>query len=271
MTHPSSAVRTPASGVAALPRNRILAALPAEERERLDPHLRRESLAVKDVVIDYDRPIERVYFPEDAIISLVGLGVDGSAVETATIGNEGVVGFRVFLGADRMPAQAFCQVPGDALSLDSATFRAEVARRGELATLLGRYTAALFTLVAQSSACNRLHTTRERCARWLLMTHDRRGRDDIPLTQQFLSQMLGVRRATITEVAGSLQADGLIEYSYGRVRVRDRAGLEAASCACYALVAREYARLLEGRELPDPLAGTRFTERGKSAARDGVP
>jgi hypothetical protein len=102
------------------------------------------------------------------------------------------------------------------------------------------------------------------------MTHDRRGRDEIPLTQQFLSQMLGVRRATITEVAGSLQEEGLIEYSYGRVRVRDRAGLEAAACECYAIITREYARLLEGRELPDPLAHTRLTERGKSAAGDGA-
>jgi CRP-like cAMP-binding protein len=271
MTRPSIPASTPPSEVLALPRNRLLAALPPQELDRLAPLLRRDALAVKDVIIDYDRPIERVYFPEDAVISLLGLAPDGSAVETATIGNEGVVGLPVFLGVDRISAQAFCQLPGDALSLDSATFRAEAARGGDLASLLGRYAVALFTLVAQSSACNRLHTTRERCARWLLMTHDRRGRDDIPLTQQFLSQMLGVRRATITEVAGSFQEEGLIEYAYGRVRVRDRAGLEAASCACYALVTREYARLLEGRELPDPLAGTRFTERGKSAVRDGAP
>jgi Crp-like helix-turn-helix domain len=143
-------------------------------------------------------------------------------------------------------------------------------RGGELRAILNRYTQAHITLVAQASACNRVHTMRQRCARWLLQTHDRVRRDEFPLTQRFLSQMLGVRRATVTEAARSLQHAGLITYVHGRITVRDRRGLERASCECYTIIRREFERLLEGRTSPSPLDGVRLSARGLSVAGDGA-
>ncbi|HEU4561941.1 MAG TPA: Crp/Fnr family transcriptional regulator [Longimicrobium sp.] len=202
---------------------------------------------------------------------MLGLMDDGSAVETATIGNEGLVGVPVFLGAMQMAGQAFAQVPGEAYRLPAGALREEVRRGSALATLLGRYTQALFTLVAQSSACNRKHAVEQRCARWLLMTHDRVPGDTFELTQHFLSQMLGVRRATVNEAAAALQERGLIDYTRGRITIIDRAGLEAAACACYAIIRNEFARMLEGRETPSPLDGVQVSEGGSSTAGDGAP
>ena len=252
-------------------RNRILAALPEAEYARLAPALEPVSFELRQVLFDVDRPIDYVYFPEDCIASVVSVMADGSAVETATIGFEGVVGLPVFLGADRTPAQAFVQIPGEAYRIESGAFRQEIQRGGDLRDALSRYTQALFTQVAQSSACNRLHTMRERCARWLLQTHDRIGHDEFPLTQQFLSQMLGVRRATVTVAASELQNDGLITYEYGRITVRDRRGLEAASCECYEIIRREFARLLEGRDTPSVLEGIQTERDGLTAVGDGAP
>jgi CRP-like cAMP-binding protein len=253
------------------PRNRILAALPEAEYTRLEPELERVPLELRQLVYDVDTPISHVYFPEAGIVSVVGLMADGAAVETATVGNEGMIGLPIFLGTDRTTMQAFCQVRGWALRMEASAFRAALGEGGELPRILGRYTQALFTLVAQSSACNRLHAMRQRCARWLLLTRDRVESDTFELTHQFLSQMLGVRRATVTEAAGALQADGLIEYAYGKVTVRDRARLEAAACECYLIIRREFARLLEGRTIPSPLDGARVSEGGVSTAGDGAP
>lgn len=249
-------------------RNRILRALPDQELARLAPALEPVCVQSRQIAFDVDTPIQHVYFPENAVFSIVGVMGDGSAVETAAVGWEGMVGLPVFLGADRTPAQAFCQIPGDALRLETGTLQREVARGGELRSVLNRYTQAHFTQVAQASACNRLHTMRQRCARWLLQTHDRVGRDEFPLTQRFLSQMLGVRRATITDAARSLQQAGLITYVHGRVTVRDRRGLEGVSCECYAVVRREFERLLEGRVSPSPLDGVRVSVARTSATRD---
>jgi CRP-like cAMP-binding protein len=248
-------------------RNRLLRALPEQELARIAPALEPVSVQQRQIVFDVGQPIRHVYFPENAVFSIVGVMSDGSAVETAAVGWEGMVGLPVFLGTDRTPAQAFCQIPGDALRLDTATLQAEVARGGELHSILNRYTQAHFTQVAQASACNRLHTMRQRCARWLLHTHDRVGRDEFPLTQRFLSQMLGVRRATVTEAARSLQQAGFINYVHGRVTVRDRRGLEDISCECYAIVQREFERLLEGRVSPSPLDGVRVSGSGSSPTR----
>lgn len=255
-----------------MPRNRILASLPAEEYARLEPHLERIGLEVRQVLFDYEQPIEHVYFPESMVASVLSFMADGTAVETATIGWEGLVGLPLFLGIDRTPAQCFCQIPGEALRMPARAFREAVGHGGQLTTMLNRYTQALFTLLAQSSACNRRHTVEERCARWLLQTHDRVGQDIFPLTQQFLSQMLGVRRATVSGAAGSLQSRGLIEYIYGQITIKDRPGLEAFACECYAIINREFARLLAGHELPGPLDGTRFSEDGRTLAdSDGPP
>jgi CRP-like cAMP-binding protein len=227
-------------------------------------------MASRELAFDVDVPISHVYFPEDCVISIVGVMTDGSAVETASVGWEGMVGLPVFFGGESSPAQAFCQIPGETLRLDSGTLQREVARGSELRSILGRYAQAQFTQIAQTSACNRVHTMCQRCARWLLQTHDRVAGDDFPLTQRFLSQMLGVRRATVTEAARTLQHAGLITYVHGRVTVRDRRGLERASCECYAVIRREFERLLEGRSVRGPLADVRVSIAGRSLAGDAI-
>jgi CRP-like cAMP-binding protein len=258
-------------GPTSRPKNRILAALPAAEFARLAPSLRQVTLGSREVVYDPDRPIGHVYFPENCVVSIVGIMSDGSAVETATVGREGMVGLPVFLGTDRISAQAFCQVPGEAFRMTASVFRREIRRGRRLPTLLSRYTQVLIVQIAQSAACNRLHPLRQRCARWLLQTHDRVGADAFPFTHQFLSQMLGVRRATVTSVTGELQSEGLIANHYGRIAIRDRRALEGAACECYWIVRRELERLLEGRESPSPLENVRASKRGKSLAGDGAP
>jgi CRP-like cAMP-binding protein len=169
---------------------------------------------------------------------------DGRAVEFGTVGNEGMIGLPLFLGADRSPHRAFTQVPGDALRMRAEDFREEMGRQGQLAGLLRRYNQALMNQMAYSVACNRLHSVEERMCRWLLMTHDRVGADRFPMTQEFLAQMLGVRRPSVTVVAGVLQKAGLIAYARGWVVILDRAGLEAASCECYRVVRDDFERLL---------------------------
>jgi len=253
------------------PRNQILAALPKDEYKRLRPALEPVGLELKQILFDYDEPIEHVYFPEDCVGSVLSVMSDGTAVEAATVGLEGMIGLPVFLGAVQTQAQAVCQIPGAALRMEVPAFREAIRQGGQLPVILGRYTQALFTLLAQSSACNRLHSVRERCARWLLMTHDRIGRDKFPLTHQFLSQMLGVRRATVTEAAGSLQAAELIDYSYGQITMMDRKGLEAAVCECYSIIRREFERLLVNREVPSSMTGKRFSENGKTTVKEGAP
>src|SRR5919109_5380192 len=169
-------------------RNRLLAALPEAEYAQLAPLLRRDHLELRQTIFEYDAPVERVYFPESAVVSVVGVMSGAAAAQSAIVGNEGFVGLPVFLGADRMSAQTFCQIPGEAVSLSADEFRQAIARGGRLPILLGRYTQALFTLMSQSSACARAHELRQRCARWLLLTHDRVGTNDFPLTQLFLAQ-----------------------------------------------------------------------------------
>jgi len=258
------------------PRNRILAGLPPEEYEAIAPRLERVDLQTKQILFDVDQPIEYVYFPETIVVSVLAVMADGTAVETATVGHEGMAGLAVFHGTDRTSAHAFVQIPGTALRMSAAAFRNALRQSPALTLTLHRYTQALFTLVAQSSACNRLHTMAERCVRWLLHTHDRAGADDFPLTHQFLSQMLGVRRATVTEAMGALQATGAITYEMGVVRVLDRATLEDTACECYAIIVREFDRLLGGTEAdvtpgPSPLDDVKTSERGETAVGEGRP
>ena len=169
---------------------------------------------------------------------------DGASVEMATVGLEGMVGLPVFLGTDTMPSRAFGQVAGDSLRITTAAFTAEVKRNGPLVRVLNRYTQALFNQVAQTTACNRVHLVEQRCARWLLQTHDRVGSDRFSLTQEFLAQMLGVRRTGVSAAAGLLQKAGLIRYARGRITVLDRPGLESAACECYRVIKREFDRLI---------------------------
>jgi CRP-like cAMP-binding protein len=208
------------------------------------PLLERGTIAIKQVVYEANGPITHVYFPTGSVISLVTFMAEGAPVEMATVGREGMVGLPIFLGAGTIPSTAFGQIPGDSLRMETGAFTEKVRRNSRLVRLLNLYTQALFNQVAQSSACNRVHSIEQRCARWLLQTHDRVGKEDFPLTQEFLAQMLGVRRARVNVGAGMLQDAGFIRYIRGRIEILDRAGLEAASCACYGIIKREFERLL---------------------------
>jgi CRP-like cAMP-binding protein len=254
-----------------MPQNRILASLPGDELERILPHLELVELPLRTVLIDPNRPIHDVYFVEEGVVSMLGVMEDGRAVETATIGMEGMVGIPIFLGTDRMSAQAFTQVSGRAYRMPADALREELARGGEMGRLLGLFTQALLTLVSQNSACNRVHSVEQRCARWLLLTADRAGSDTVDLTHLFLSQMLGVRRATVTEIASALQARGLIDYSRGRITLVDRAGLEATSCLCYRVIVAEFDRLLGSGQIASPLDEVQVSEGGISIAGAGAP
>jgi CRP-like cAMP-binding protein len=179
------------------------------------------------------------------VTSLVIFMLDGQVVEVATVGNEGMVGLPVFLGAETFSGQAFTQIPGKAVRMQVEVFRDEARQGSSLHEVLHRYTQALFTQVAQSAACNRLHRIEQRCARWLLMTRERVRADQFPLTQEFLAQMLGVRRAGVSEAVSRLQKEGLIQYSRGIITILNRSGLETVSCECYAIVKQEYDHLLK--------------------------
>jgi CRP-like cAMP-binding protein len=226
--------------------NRLLAALPSEEYERFLPQLELVALDFKKILYQPNEPIEFVYFVLSGVVSLLTILNDDTVVEVATVGNEGFVGLPLFLGATQIPGQALSQIPGTAMQMRAEIFRREVTQETTLFVLLQRYTQALFNQVAQSAACNRIHTIEERFCRWILMTRDRVPGDTFPLTHEFLGQMLGVRRASVTEVAIRMQNAGLIRYKYGKMTVLDRQGLESASCECYQIVKREFERLVGG-------------------------
>jgi len=251
-------------------RNKILLALPATERELIATHLERVPLPRRIVAYDPLQPISHVYFVESGVISVVSIMRDRTAIETATIGYEGIIGLPVYFGVDAVPEQAFVQVPGEALRLPSSQFRTLAPQMPVLQQLLDRYSVCVFTLAAQCSGCNRAHTMEQRCARWLLMVHDRMPGDEFELTQDFLSQMLGFRRATVSETASQLQQAGLISYSRGRIVIVDRPGLERVVCECYGIISSTFARILEGRDEPNVLQAMSLSEHGKSTAGDGA-
>ena len=224
-------------------RNRLLSGLPAEEFKRIRPHVERVQLEQRDLVFDPEVPITHVYFPETAIISLVSKMKSGGVVEVGTAGCEGMAGLPVFLAGDTSSIQAFAQIPGMAVRMKTEAFVRLAGPPGAFHRMLLRYTQAFLTQVAQTAACNGAHLVEERCARWLLMTHDRAG-DDFPLTHEFLAFMLGVRRAGVTVAMRALQDRHLVQYSRGKVRIIDREGLEAMSCECYQVVRAHFERLL---------------------------
>ena len=224
--------------------NRLLRALPPDDLRRLLPELEPVSHHLKEVLIEANRPFRFVYFPVSGVYSVVTTMESGATVEVATVGNEGMVGLPAFLGSETSTTTVFAQVPGTALALPVAGLTAQTQGDTALRNVLQRYTQVLFAHFAQSVACNRVHPIPKRCARWLLMTHDRVETQPFPLTHEFLSQMLGVRRATVTEAVGALQKAGLIRYRQGQMTIVDRKGLESASCECYGIIAAEYDRLL---------------------------
>jgi len=226
--------------------NRLLAKLPRHELEALSPDVESVKLDLKQVLHAPFEPIEHVFFVTHGVASMVNEPESGDIVEFATIGPEGMVGFPILLGAKSVPSRAIMQIPGDALRMKADDFEAVLARTPTLHNLLLRYAMALLNQIAQGVSCNRLHEVQERCARWLLQTHDRVDGDTFPMTHEFLAQMLGVHRPTVSVAAAMLQKAGLIDYARGRLTIINRDGLEAASCPCYGIIKEEYDRLLGG-------------------------
>ena len=224
----------PASGLSG---NHLISSLPADERDVLMGHLRPAHLTVKTVLFDPGQTVAHVHFPIDGVIALVTPLADGNIVEVATIGNEGIVGVPHVSGGS-LAVRAISQVSGRTLRMDADAFTAQVDRLPVFGDVVHRYIQALFGQISQSAACNRLHSNEERLSRWLLMSHDRVGTDTFPITHEFLGQLLGSRRATVTLSAGLLQAAGLIRYHRGLVAIVDRAGLERIACECYATIRR---------------------------------
>lgn len=236
--------RTPES----MPRrtgNRLLDRLPEDEYVRLAPSLVSTTLKLKHILNQAGNPIHDVHFPTSAVVSTLVLMEDGSEVETILIGAEGMVGLTVALGIDFALHNAICQVPGDAFRLPATSFQEALQRSPTLDALIRRYTAVVLRQVTQVVACNARHPVNERLCRWLLMSHDRADRDEFPMTQEFMAEMLGVRRQTVTITAGTLQEAGLITFRRGIIRIDDRPRLEEAACECYAVI-----RTLSERILP---------------------
>jgi CRP-like cAMP-binding protein len=224
--------------------NRILAGLLPTERAQLEPHLERVRTEPRDSLWEPGEPIRTVLFPETSVCSVLAVDFRGGEVEVGTIGYEGVVGLPLFLGAATAPGRAFIQIGGEAHRMTAEAFQRFADSLPSLRARLHRYTQGFVSQVSQSVACNRLHPPGERLGRWLLSCADRVGSDRFPMTQEFLGQMLGVRRATVGEAAQDLQARGLIRYSRGIIEILDRGGLENAACACYRIVRDEYDKLL---------------------------
>lgn len=223
--------------------NRLLAALPPPERRQLMAATTRVTLNVRMVLFEPGGAVDSVYFPTDGVVSLVTPLHTGAIVEVATIGNEGVVGVPVVQPLTSFAVRAITQVAGHALQMEASVFSEWVANSRPFQSLIDRYTQALFGQIAQAAACNRLHSSEERLSRWLLMSRDRVGSDQFMITQEFLAQMLGARRSTVSVSAGILQRAGLIRYARGHVTIVDRTGLEAVACECYAVIKAELDRV----------------------------
>ena len=224
--------------------NHLLGRLPADEFQALRPLLTTVRLASKQSLAEPGQPIQHVYFPHDAVLSMSTTDATGGSVEVGSVGCEGLAGLPVLLGTDRSIGRLIAQIGGDADRMDADALQREVTRLPELRRMLLLYTQAFLTQVAQSTACNRLHSAERRLARWLLICRDRLGRDDLPITHETIAHMLGVRRATVTEAAGNLQQHGMIRYRRGVVTILRRERLEMASCECYREVRAEFDRLL---------------------------
>jgi CRP-like cAMP-binding protein len=224
--------------------NRLLARLPPNVLERLKNHLQPMQLDVGQVLHEARTQIELSYFPLRGTLSAVAVMRDGSMIEVATIGYEGAAGLPRTSPVATSPNRVFCQVAGDCLRIETSVLHRAAQSDESTKRLFEAYYAAFLFQVSQSVACNGLHTVPKRCCRWLLMTHDRVQQPEIRLTHEFLSNMLGVRRSTVTEILQTLEKEGLIVLGRGKITVVDRAGLEAASCECYGDVRAEYERLL---------------------------
>jgi CRP-like cAMP-binding protein len=224
--------------------NHLLAALPSEAYERLQPSLEPVTLSLGKVVYESGGQMRYVYFPTTSHISLLYTMLDGSTAEMGLVGNEGVVGIALFMGGETTTSHAVVQGGGAALRMKAKAMLDEFRRGDEFQLLMLRYTQALITQISQTAVCNRLHSVEQRLCRWLLMTHDRTESDELQMTHEFISNMLGVRREGVTLAAHRLQEAGMIRYVRGHINILDREQLLAHVCECYQVVRTEHARLL---------------------------
>jgi CRP-like cAMP-binding protein len=224
-------------------KNRLLAALPGEILSRVEPHLKDISLSRGTVLCDADRPLSHVYFVEAGAVSVVTIFENGATAEMATIGREGMVGVDTLLGSEQALGRYMVSVAGSALAVEAWRFRSALRESSTLRATCDFYAQSFFAHLLQNVACNASHRVEQRCARWLLMCGDQTDDDTVELTQEYLAEMLGVRRSTITDIACAFQRTGLIRYRRGTVTVLDRRGLESAACECYRIVRNRYEQL----------------------------
>ena len=224
--------------------NRLLAVLPESEWQRWQAQIDHVQLSLGAVLYESGGAMSHVYFPTTAIVSLLYVMEDGASAEIAVVGNEGIVGISLFMGGGSTPSRAVVQSAGYAFKLSAQAMKVEFNRVGPVSHLLLRYTQALITQMAQTAVCNRHHSLDQQLCRWLLLSLDRLPGDELVMTQELIANMLGVRRGGVTEAALRLQEAGLIRYMRGHITVLSRAGLERRTCECYAVVKREYDRLL---------------------------
>jgi CRP-like cAMP-binding protein len=223
--------------------NKVLAALHPVERDRLFPHLQLVPMPLGKIVYESGDALRHVYFPTDSIISLLYVMKDGASAEISVVGNEGIVGVALFMGGETTPSRAIVQSGGSAYRLIAKQLKLEFHRHGQLQLLLLRYTQALITQMAQTAVCNRHHSVDQQLCRWLLLSLDRLPSNHLTMTQELISNMLGVRREGVTAAAAKLQNLGVIRYSRGKITVLDRPKLEQLCCECYAVVKKETDRL----------------------------
>jgi len=224
--------------------NRLLAALPVQDYERLLSQMQPVTFTLGEVVYEFGGQLEFVYFPTSSIISLLYTMENGTSAEMGLTGNDGVVGIALFMGGGTMPNRAVVQSAGDALRMSASVLHTEFVRGGAFQRLLLRYTQALITQISQTAVCNRLHSVEQQLCRWLLLSHDRINTDELIMTQELIADMLGVRREGVTMAAGRLQEGGAIKYVRGRIKIVDRKKLEDTVCECYQVVKTEFDRLL---------------------------
>jgi CRP-like cAMP-binding protein len=226
------------------PENHLLAALPSYIQHTWQPQLESVQMPLGEVLYESGVTLGHVYFPTTAIVSLLYVMEDGASAEIAVVGNEGIVGISLFMGGESTPSRAVVQSAGWGYRLKAQVMKDEFNRAGPVLHLLLRYTQALITQMAQTAVCNRYHSLDQQLCRWLLLSLDRLQGDELIMTQELIANMLGVRREGVTEAALRLQSAGLIRYARGRITVLDRSGLERRTCECYAVVKKEYDRLL---------------------------
>jgi CRP-like cAMP-binding protein len=224
--------------------NQLLASLPHDIFQRWQRELELVKLPLGEVLYEPGDALSHVYFPTNAIVSLLYVMEDGASAEIAVAGNEGLVGIALFMGGESTPSRAVVQSAGYAFRMEASVLKEEFDHHGPVLHLLLRYTQALITQMAQTAVCNRHHSVDQQLCRWLLLSLDRLSGDKLVMTQELISNMLGVRREGVTEAAIKLQNAGVIRYSRGRITVLDRPGLEKLTCECYAVVKHEYDRLL---------------------------